>query len=487
MASKFYQQFSNFLKRDLIKKGEGKLTYVQIFGFILITLGVIYFASFLLPSGIIDLLPFLKLAEHPESSEVPIAFFTIMLGVAFAFPDMLKGQTKEISTMRIIVFMFANVICMLLLKIGWDKQSLTEIGLDGFWMGLIAFLFGAKATQAYFENADKLIPKKKNDHINEANNQSNDDMAFNKFQIAELASELAVAQNCHNLHAIYENIQTITHNKSEDGSYKVSIFLNDNHIEDIPSELKANFPNGTELMVPTKIIAHSGPAIPHYGQATDEISDSKHKNEVASFCCIAYSLINSGFKGIVTAGHNFTEGEFDSFNGYQLGNDKRDVYINNEIKGKLYYQRMSLFEDLAIVEVTDKLELTNNYISFSDYYELTDKDLRTDMPNISIASRKNDKRIGSNVRNAFVLYRNVPYDIKYNAQTIRMQNVILIGSANNDSDVKEVSLEGDSGSCVYISINGTNKLIGILVGGNGKFSFVLPIKLILDKKQLKIN
>ena len=107
MKPNIFIRFSNFLRRDLIKKDEGKLTYVQLFGFLLIILGIIYFASFLLPSGIIDILPFLKLDEHPESSEVPIAFFTIMLGVAFAFPDMLKGQTKENSTMRISVFMFA--------------------------------------------------------------------------------------------------------------------------------------------------------------------------------------------------------------------------------------------------------------------------------------------------------------------------------------------------------------------------------------------
>ena len=148
----FKKRFNNSPKRDWIHKEEGKLTYIQLFGFVLIILGIIYFASFLLPSGIIDILPFLKLAEHPESSEVPIAFFTTMLGVAFAFPSMLKGQTKDISTMRIIVFMFANVICMLLLKIGWDKNSLSEIGLNSYWMGVIAFLFGGKATQSYFES-----------------------------------------------------------------------------------------------------------------------------------------------------------------------------------------------------------------------------------------------------------------------------------------------------------------------------------------------
>lgn len=117
----------------------------------LILLGIFYFATFLIPSTVTDLIPWLRLEDTPESKEVAIAFFTTMLGVAFAFPDMLKGQTKEISTMRIIVFMLANVITMLLIKMGWEHDSLSDIGLDGYWMGLIAFLFGAKATQSYIE------------------------------------------------------------------------------------------------------------------------------------------------------------------------------------------------------------------------------------------------------------------------------------------------------------------------------------------------
>ena len=158
MATHFKTRLNNFLKRDWIQKNEGRLTYVQIFGFILIAFGVVYLASYLLPSGIIHAFPGLQLDEAPTPNGISIAFFTTMLGVAFAFPDMLRGQTKEISTMRIIVFMFSNVICMLLLKIGWNKDSLQEIGLDGYWMGVIAFLFGAKATQSYFEHAKSLVP-----------------------------------------------------------------------------------------------------------------------------------------------------------------------------------------------------------------------------------------------------------------------------------------------------------------------------------------
>jgi hypothetical protein len=82
-----------------------------------------------------------------NAEEVAVIFFDIMLGVAFAFPDMLKDENQQVSTMRITVFMFVNVICMLLLKIGWDKTSFEEIGINGYWMGIIGFLFGAKAAQ----------------------------------------------------------------------------------------------------------------------------------------------------------------------------------------------------------------------------------------------------------------------------------------------------------------------------------------------------
>ncbi|MGC5075381.1 hypothetical protein, partial [Escherichia coli] len=62
------KSFKKIVNRNLIKKDEGKLTYVQLFGFMLITFGVIFFASFLLPSGTSKLLPFLD--QHPDPPEV---------------------------------------------------------------------------------------------------------------------------------------------------------------------------------------------------------------------------------------------------------------------------------------------------------------------------------------------------------------------------------------------------------------------------------
>jgi hypothetical protein len=342
MEINFKQRFKKFLKRDWIQKDEGNLTYVQLFGFILIALGVIYFSSFLLPSGIIDIFPFLKLDKHPESSEVPIAFFTIMLGITFAFPDMLKGQTKNISTMRIIVFMFANVICMLLLKIGWNKDSLSEIGLDGYWMGVIAFLFGAKATQAYFENTKSFFSDSK------ITTGSSTDLSKTEL------SRLAVIQNKDELLAKYPNIECVSDTLKNNNSI-VTIYVKDNQIEDIPKELNATLKNGSVIKVATEIISDSGEGTPHIGQVADELSDSNSPKYYGSICCIVESATNANFKGVVTSGHVFTYGDFYNYGGVLGQNQKRDALVNDNPTAKLFFQQMRFNQDIATTLLFQKV------------------------------------------------------------------------------------------------------------------------------------
>lgn len=463
MAEKFYQRFSNFLKRDLIKQGEGRLTYVQVFGFVLITLGVIYFASFLLPSGIINLLPFLKLDEHPESSEVSIAFFTTMLGVVFAFPEMLKGQTKEVSTMRIIVFMFANVICMLLLKIGWDKHSLTEVGLDGYWMGVIAFLFGAKATQAYFENAKSFFPG-----ATQTNNTE-----LSQVEI----SRLAVIQNRDELLAKHPNIESVS-DTLKSGKSCVAIYVKDNQTDTIPKEINATLKNGSVIKIPTEIVADTGVAKPHIGQATDELCDSNSPKYYGSICCLVESSTNKNFKGVVSAGHIFTYGDYFNYGGVLGQNQKRDVLINGNSNAKLFFQQMKFNQDIAIAELTDQSDLLDNYISFiTGFYDVSESDLNSVSPNVTIASRQNNKR------DAYILDFSVSFEIKYFNSPRYVRNIILIGSTNDRTTSQTVSIGGDSGSPVYHK--STGKLIGLLLGGNNKFSFVLPIQETLNSFNFK--
>lgn len=468
MTTKFRQRFNKSSKRDLIKNDEGKLTYIQLLGFILILAGVIAIISF----GFGD-----------KSSLIAISFFIIMLGVAFAFPTLLEGY-EGLSTMRIVVFMVTNVICLLLIKIGWSNEikSLADIGLDEWWMGVIAFVFGAKATQSYFENANKLNLKKQS--LSHEKSGENGKIEEKNLEISQIAiAQIAKVQNEGKLYSRFINIQTVSDTLKE-GKGCLTIYVNDDNIREYPSFVPAELNETLTIMVQTEIIPNSSAAITHFGQATDELSDSINPQGFGSICCMLDNTDNPNLKFIVTAGHNFTKGDFKSMGGFVFDDDQRNVLVNGSVKGKLFYQRMHFTQDLAVVLISDTNNLMKNYISFKEgFYELSAKDIKTDTPNVTIASRINRQRIGSNIRDAFILDHNIPFDLMYNGEKVRMQNIILIGDSNDPQKSKQVSMRGDSGSCVFHKNN--NKLIGILIGGNGKFSFVLPIKEILESNNFK--
>src|SRR5205823_1376178 len=90
-----------------------------------------------------------------------------------------------LSTMRIVVFMIVNVICLLLIKIGWGKEihSLEQIGLDQYWMGVIAFVFGAKATQSFFESKMAQVTTNRS----QSGTDNVNDHAYTSFEIMNYA------------------------------------------------------------------------------------------------------------------------------------------------------------------------------------------------------------------------------------------------------------------------------------------------------------
>lgn len=449
-------------KRDFLKQDEGKLTYIQVFGFILITLAMLYFASFLLSSGVFAIIH-TTLDNDQTANGISLAFFTAMLGVSFAFPEMLRGQTKDISTMRIIVFMFANVICMLLLKTGWKTDSLSDIGLDGFWMGVIAFLFGAKATQTYFENVKSL-----------AGITSSPNETLSKTEI----SRLAVIQNKDELIARHPNIESVTGTLKERNSC-VTIYTKDNRVDTIPKEVNATLKNGAIVKVPTEIVSDIGVAKPHIGQSTDELSDSNSPNYYGSICCLVESTTNPNFIGVVTAGHIFTYGDYYNYGGVLGSKQRREALINNNPGGSLFFQQMKFNQDIAIIELTDKSTFLDNYVSFNKgFYKVSEIDFNSDVPNVTIISRQNKRR------DAFIVDFHVPLEINYYNKSQYIRNIILIGSSNDRTISETVSVGGDSGSAVYHKDSG--KLIGLLLGGNNRFSFVLPIQETLDAFNFKI-
>jgi hypothetical protein len=301
----------------------------------------------------------------------------------------------------------------------------------------------------------------------------------NYFRIAAGAeiARLAVLLHGERLFARHPNIACISDTVKHAGEYVVAIYLKDHDTKALPTELTVPLPDGSETVIKTEIVAGMGEARLQLGQSTTKISDSGAVEYYGSMCCLVESITVPGFIGAVTSGHVMTHGAFSDYGGVLAGEQQRSALIDGQPDANWYFQKMRYNQDLAIARIYGENLIGNDYISFAaGYYDIEDKDISTPEPNITIASRNN------NVRDAFILDYNVSLEINYNMPVL-MRNLIFIGTVDNRNESQSISQVGDSGSCVYHKE--TNKLIGMLLGGNDKFSFVLPLRETLESFNFK--
>jgi hypothetical protein len=291
-------------------------------------------------------------------------------------------------------------------------------------------------------------------------------------------SRLAILQNKAILKTHHKNIEALSDTLKK-GKHVVAIYLRDHDTKGFPKELQVLLPDGSFARVKTEIVAGAGEAEPHIGQAINEISDVNSKNYMGTICCMVSSTTNLGFKGLVTSGHIFTCGEYFDYGGMLSAEQKRDTLLNGQTSAKLFFQQMNSQQDLAIAELADQSGLPATYKSFhAESYMVSDNDLDSPQPNVTIISRQN------NIRDAYILDYNVSFGVKYFNASKEINQIVLIGSTSDKNTSHAVSTGGDSGSAVYhIS---TGRLIGMLLGGNDKFSFVLPLEETLASFNFKI-
>jgi hypothetical protein len=444
------------MSRKLIQKNELKISILQMIGFSLMLLGVLG----LITCSLIDIK-----SHTVVPSVISISFFITMLGFSFAFPSLLEGN-DGLSTMRIIVFMVTNVICMLLLKIGWNCSDLTSIGLNQYWMGVIAFVFGAKATQSFFESK-MAVPQ-------ETIKQG---MAALEFSNADIA-KLAVAQNEQYLKVKFPSILSVSdtvHDLNNTNSHIIVIYLKDNNSTGIPDNLEAKMPDGSVKKIATEIVKGLGVSQIHIREG-DKIK-TVNDNSFGSVCCLVQSIGDENFVGVVTAGHVYSGGSYINKGGVLNNSDQKTMSINAMEAGSWYFQLITNGQDIAIAKLRE-VHQDPAYLSFADtgYNVIADSDVKTSITMISTVSK---------TKQGFLLDYNLGFPVPYDDGTSNyMSNIILIGSADNRQDSLTLSQKGDSGGCVYNTK--TKQLIGLVLGGDAKFTYVLPIKDTLDSWNYKL-
>jgi hypothetical protein len=451
------------MKRKLIDSNENEISVFQIIGFIMIGIGILTLFGFLIFAIFSNI-------YKVDGDSMAIMFFIIMTGIAFAFPTLLQDHNEGLSTMRIVVFMVVNVICILLLKIGWGKENFTDIGIDQYWVGIIAFVFGAKATQSFFESKMAIATAQ----------ASLNTQVIEKYSQSEIAKK-GVEQYEEKLKAEFPNIKSVSdavHDLNQTETHVIAIYLKDQNDTGIPKKLNIEMSKTAVVSMSTEIIKGGGVGKIQFSQAESNISDSLNPKYSGSICCAVRSTKDPKFLGVVTSAHIITHGRYDESNN-DIPNPSipGSVLIDGSQAGTWFYKLLSYNQDLAVIKLDEDQGPSEKFKYFSNqYYQITDKDIKPEKPNVTIISKDN------RIRDAYILDYAIGTDVEYESGPVYKKNIILIGSTNDRNTSTPVSLPGDSGSCVFKK--DTNQLIGMLLGGDEIFTFVLPINKTLQSINL---
>jgi len=441
-----------------------------------------FFGFILMGVTILSLLILIGQQEFGRSgdfieTELPVLFFLCMLGYVLINPDLLKDQNNSLSTLRIVVFMMTNVICMLMLKVGWAQDSFDKMGINANWVTIIGLLFGAKVAQSYVENHPSAAVSTL------MTNTAPDEPApvvTSDSVTAEIA-KLAADQNRASLRDKFSNINsvsdTISYDESGKAAYVVALYLSDDDAAHIPDTLDADVPGQGVVSVATDII--TGVGTPVLQNLQDMPISGAAKREIGSIGAMVSSDDIDGFRGVLTSGHIQSNGTSFSLGHICAGTERADVLINGGKVAEWHFQLISTVQDLAIAQLDDTYAV-DDYISFNDYYHLSSGDIK--QTQVNLESKISGSRIG------FIIDYNFPVDMPYNdGKHVAFTNVILIGNSKNPDNSKPVSQDGDSGGAVYVNSDGQNKLVGLILGRDLKFTYVLPVQDTLNAWNFKLK
>jgi len=90
-------------------------------------------------------------AQCPPGNVAALAMFLLLLGAAMQFPSMLRDDSKDVSSMRVVLFVVAGLFCVVTIKAAWNATALSELSINGQWAALLASLILGKAVQTFSE------------------------------------------------------------------------------------------------------------------------------------------------------------------------------------------------------------------------------------------------------------------------------------------------------------------------------------------------
>jgi hypothetical protein len=281
-------------------------------------------------------------------------------------------------------------------------------------------------------------------------------------------ARLAIAQNDERLRGKYANIYLllpafyIQHGRREPC---VDICIRDGNGGSLPHHLAIEFPDHREGSVRTRVIPNFKNAKPHTGRGATIVNDQS-TDYMGTLGCVVTDSSSSSYA--LTCNHVLTDGSFESPG--SIG-DQADELAGGGTQriGAWAAGIMNGQVDAALIKLDAGVPVQPNGLS-TTVYPASDND--SGVTGVALTGALSGQVAG------YIIHVNQPFDIDYTNQSVNMTGLISLSRDVHSNNFTTLTQEGDSGSAVYHAVN--KQLVGIVVGGNAQFTFVIPMQQVLS-------
>jgi hypothetical protein len=250
----------------------------------------------------------------------------------------------------------------------------------------------------------------------------------------------------------------------------IDIHVQGNDRKNIPYSVQVKLEKGQVITVPVNVIYQvSKPdALTAQGDTVANSGSSQFKGTV---CCKLKRNADNRLS-LLTCSHVMTGGKGENFFGTLSNEIAAD--ISDSGKGKFFWALCNDRFDIALVEA-----IQNNF-----KYQITPSKERSVGPaDILSTNIKVVRQQGRGISEGKIVNHRVLRSImiQYSDGEFGIANLILLSnvtSSEEDTNYTTLTAPGDSGACVY---DDQNRPIGMIIAGNNKFSYAIPIVDILSK------
>ncbi|GAA4456967.1 hypothetical protein GCM10023092_23060 [Rurimicrobium arvi] len=253
----------------------------------------------------------------------------------------------------------------------------------------------------------------------------------------------------------------------------IEVHLSDNDKGKIQEKVSVKLSDGRKVMIPVKVVMGVEAPKALVGQG-DQIASSFSSDFAGSICC---RIRRGDKKEYLTCSHVFTGGNPINYFG-----DINDVpgILNGVQKGNFDFSELTSELDVALLRMDDDEDFVYQ-INPQKERDITIHDIMT--TSIRVCRRDGNITEGRITNNCV----NNPIPITYeNGKVKKMTKLMILSDIGNENDIdtyKTLTKPGDSGCCVYDS---SDRPIGMIVAGNNRFSYAVPIVSILKAIQSSI-